>query len=235
VEDPYCVADVATIVADYQHKTADQYGEMARARLHVFGFLRRITSVMKQMISEPGGDAYTNVSRLDKSKKYGHLYVDGQLDRDIGHGPHGLQLFGELPDWFHGFEPVEYHCLFIAVSQKGPQDDRALRGLLLEPADEEGTFRRVGHIFFLDRCALKMRYQLRPGEMDEDGAWERLWERVVPYWGDVEMDVKMSREPTGPVPVDIQTEGQWALYEFDGQAAEDASFLKLEPTVITLV
>jgi hypothetical protein len=80
-----------------------------------------------------------------------------------------------------------------------------------------------------------MRYQLRPGETDEHGAWERLWELVAPYWGEVEMDVEMARGPTGPVPVDIQAEGPWALYEFDGHVADDASFLKLEPRVITLV
>ena len=37
---------------------------------------------------------------------------------------------------------------------------------------------------------------------------------------------------TGLVPVDIQAEG---LYGFDGDVADDASFLKLEPRVITLV
>ncbi|MCJ1446912.1 MAG: hypothetical protein MMC23_007420 [Stictis urceolatum] len=52
VEDSYYIADVATILFDYQHKTADQYGEMSRACLPVYGFLRRITSVMKQMTSE---------------------------------------------------------------------------------------------------------------------------------------------------------------------------------------
>jgi hypothetical protein len=146
VEVAYYVADVATIVADYQHKTADQYGEMARACLHVYGFVRRITSVMEQVINEPGGDAYRALWQLDASRKYRHLYVDGQLDRDIGYGPHGLQLFGEMPDWFHGFASVEYYCLFLAVSQDGPRDDRVLRGLLLEPAGAEalsgawGTF-----------------------------------------------------------------------------------------------
>jgi hypothetical protein len=234
VEESYYVADVVTILADCQHKTSDQYGALARARLHVFGFVRRITSVTKQIL-ESDGDAYMGLSQLDESRRYRHLYVDGQLDRDIGHGSHGLQLFGEASDWFHGFEPVEHYCLFLAVSQKGPRDDRVLRGLLLEPAEEEGTFRRVGHIFFLGRCALKMRYRLRPGEKDEHGAWERLWELVAPYWGDFEVDVQMRREPTGPVHVDIQESGQRALYEFDGQAADDASFLKLEPGMITLV
>jgi len=235
VENSYYVADVATTLADYQHKTADQYGEMARARLHVYGFVRRITSVMEQMINEPGVDAYRALLQLDVSKKYHHLYVDGQLDRDIGYGPHGFPQFGEAPDWFHGFAPVEYYCLFLAVSQEGPRDDRALRGLLLESAGEEGTFRRVGLISFRGRCALKMRYKLRPGETDEHSAWERLWELVAPYWGEVEMDVEMARGPTGPVPVDIQVEGPGALYEFDSLVAHDASFLKLEPQVITLV
>lgn len=184
VEDAYYVADVATIVADYQHKTADQYGEMARACLHVYGFVRRITSVMEQVINEPGGDAYRALWQLDASRKYRHLYVDGQLGRDIGYGPHGLQLFSEMPDWFHGFAPVEDYCLFLAVSQEGPRDDRVLRGLLLEPAGAEGTFRRVGHIFFRGRCALKMRYELRAGETEEDvlgndsgNAWRRTGER----------------------------------------------------------
>jgi hypothetical protein len=235
VEDSYYVADVATILADYQHKTADQYGEMARAYLHVYGFVRRITSVMKEMINEPGGDAYRGAAQLDVSRKYRHLYVDGQLDRDIGYGPHGFQQFGEMPDWFHGFEPVEYYCLFLAVSQQGPRDNRVLRGLLLEPAGAEGTFRRVGHIFFRSRCALKMRYQLRPGETDEDGAWERLWEHVAPYWGEVEMDVEMGRAPTGTVPVDVQGKGPWTLYEFDGDLADDAGFEKLEPREVTLI
>ena len=133
---------------------------MARACLHVYGFARRITSVMKGMINEPGGDAYRGLWQLDESKKYRHLYVDGQLDRDIGYGAHGVQEFGEMPDWFHGFEPVEYYCLFLAVSQESPRHPRVLPGLLLESAGEEGTFRRVGHILFRGRCALKMRYQL---------------------------------------------------------------------------
>jgi hypothetical protein len=228
LEDSYYVADVATILADYEHKTVDQYGEMARACLHVYGFVRRITSVMKEMINEPGGDAYRGLSQLDAARAYRHLYVDGQLDRDIGYGPYGLQQFGEMPDWFHGFEPVEYYCLFLAVSQEGPGDDRVLRGLLLEPAGTEGTFRRVGHIFFRGRCALKMRYQLRPGETDEDGAWERLWEHVAPYWGEVEMNVKA-------VPVDVRPKGPSTLYEFDGELADDASFEKLEPEVVALI
>lgn len=233
VENSYYVADVATIMADYQHKTADQYGEMARACLHVYGFVRRITSVMKEIINEPDGDAYRGLSQLDASRKYRHLYVDGQLDRDIGYGPHGLQQFGEAPDWFHGFAPVEYYCLFLAVTQEGPRDDRALRGLLLEPAGAEGAFRRVGHIFFLGRCALKMRYQLQPGETDEDGAWERLWEHVAPYWGEADMNVEMGRAP--PVPVVVQGKGPWTLYEFDGDLADDAGFEKLEPGVVTLI
>ena len=235
LEDSYYVADVATILAAYQHKTADQYGEMARACLHVYGFVRCITSVMKEMVNDPTGDTYRGLSQLNESRNYRHLYVDGQLDRDIGYGAYGLQQFGEASDWFHGFAPVEYYCLFLAVSQEGPRDDRMLRGLLLEPAEEEGTFRRVGQIFFRGRCALKMRYRLRLGKRDEHGAWERLWERVAPYWGEVETDVEMAREPTGPVPVDVQAEGPGTLYEFDGQVADDASFLKLEPQVITLV
>ena len=232
MEDSFYVADVATILVDYQHKTADQYGEMARASLHAYGFVRRITSVMKEITNDPGGDAYRGLSQLDESKKYRHLYVDGQRDHDIGYGAHGIQEFGEMPDWFHGFAPVDYHCLFLAVSQEGPRDDRALRGLLLESVEgEEGTFRRVGHIFFRGRCALKMRYRLRPGEMDDDATWERLWNRVALYWEDAEM----AREPVGPIPVDIRTEAPWSLYEFDGEVAEDASFLKLEPRVITLI
>jgi hypothetical protein len=239
VEDSFYVADVARIVPDYQHKTADQYGEMAKACLHVYGFVRRITSVMEVMNNDPSVDAYRSAMQLDASRKYRHLYVDGQLDRDIGHGPDGVQLFGEMPDWFHGFEPVEYYCLFLAVSQEDPGDDRVLRGLLLEPAgaEREGTFRRVGHIFFRGRCALKLRYKLRPGETDEDEdcAWERLWERVAPYWGEVEMNVEIDGAPTGPVPVDVQGEGPWTIYDFDGDLADDAGFEKLEPGVVTLI
>ncbi|MCJ1479180.1 hypothetical protein MMC13_007864 [Lambiella insularis] len=231
MEDSYYIADVATIFADYQHKTADQYGDMARARLHVYGFVRRITSIMKQIIPDSDVDAYQAVLQLDTSKKYRHLYVDGQMDRDIGYGPHGFQLFGESPDWFHGFEPVEYYCLFLAVSQEDPGSDRLLRGLLLEPAEEEGTFRRVGQIFFRGQCALKMRYQLRAGETDENGAWERLWELVAPHWG----EAGLTREPIAALPVDIQTQGPFGLYEFDGHAADDASFWKLKPRMITLV
>ena len=78
-----------------------------------------------------------------------------------------------------------------------------------------------------------MRYQLLPGESDELDAWERLWELVAPYWK-VETNVGMARGSAGPVPVDIQAEGPWGLYEFDGHV-DDASFLKLEPRVITLV
>ena len=238
VEDSYYVADVATTAVDYQHRTVDQYGELATARLHVCGFVRRITSVMEQMTNDPSADAYRSLAQLDESRKYRHLYVDGQLDRDVGYGPHGFQQFGEAPDWFHGFAPVEYHCLFLAVSQQGPRDDRVLRGLLLESAGELGTYRRVGHIFFRGRCALKMRYQLQPGhETDEDGAWQRLWERVAPYWGEFETDLEMARDATGPLlSVDVQAEGQpSSLYEFDGPGVDDASFLKLEPRVITLV
>ncbi|GAP83692.1 putative heterokaryon incompatibility protein [Rosellinia necatrix] len=235
LEESFYIADVATVLADYQHKTADQYGELTRACLHVYGFVRRITSVMEEIINEPSGDAYRGLWQLDASRKFRHLYVDGQLDHDIAHGPHNLQQFGEAADWFHGFGPVEYHCLFLAVSQQGPQDDLALRGLLLEPTETQGTFRRVGHIFFRSRCALKMRYRLRAGEKDEDRAWERLWRRVAPYWGEVETDVELEREPTAPLPVDIQPEGPSTLYQFDGDAANDAAFEKLEPEVVTLI
>jgi len=229
-------ADVATVVADYQHKTADQYSEMARAQIHVHGIVRRIASVMDEMNGDPNIDAYRSTMELDTSQTYRHLYVDGDLDNDISCGPHGRQLFGELPDWFHGFAPVEYSCLFLAVSQS-PNDNRVLRALLLEPAETQGTFRRVGHIFFRGRCALKMRYRLkmRPGETDEDAAWERLWERVAPYWGEVEMDVEMNRAPTAPLPVHVQAKGPPALYEFDGGLADDACFEKLEPEMVTLI
>ena len=235
MENSYYVADVATILADYQYKTADQYGEMIRACLHVYGFMRRITSVMKQMTDDPGGDAYRDLLQLDSSRNYRHRYVDGQLDHDIGYGTNEFQQFGELPDWFHGFAPVEYYCLFLAVSQESPQDDFILRGLLLEPAGEVNSFRRVGHIFFRGRCALKMRYQLRTSITEKEEAWEQLWELVAPYWGEVEQDVEMARKPTGPVPVNIQKDGPWALYELDGDVADDAGFLKLEPQVVTLV
>ena len=236
LEDSHYIADVATIIADYQHKTVDQYGAMARASLHAYGFLRRITSVMKEMVNEPGGDAYRGLSQLGESRTYRHLYVDGQQDNNIGYGPQGIQQFGEAADWFHGFDPVDYYCLFLAVSQAGPRDDRVLRGLLLESAGEEGAFRRVGHIFFRGRCALKMRYQLRPGVTNEESAWDRLWNRVSPYWGDMEMDLEMGREASGPaVHVEIQTEAPWSLYEFDGPLADDVSFLRLQPRVVTLI
>ena len=240
VDDSFYVGDVANILVDYEHKSTDQYGEMARASLHCYGFLRRITSVMEQITNEPDGDAYGQLAQLDTSKKYRHLFVDGDLDHDIGHGPNGSQEFGELPDWFHGFDPVEYYCLFLAVSQDGPRDDRALRGLLLEPAGEQGTFRRVGHIFFRGRCALKMRYRLRPGELgehetEEHGAWERLWERVGPFWEGTEEGGGMAREATGPRAVDILTEAPWSLYEFDGDVADESGLLKLEPRVVTLI
>ncbi|KAL8862649.1 MAG: hypothetical protein Q9178_001147 [Gyalolechia marmorata] len=138
-----------------------------------------------------------------------------------------------MPDWFHGFAPVEYYCLFLAFPQKNPRDDFILRGLLPEPAGEEDTFRRVGHIFFRGRCALKMRYQLRTSVTEKEDAWEQLWGLVAPYLGEVEHDVEMARKPTEPVPVNIQKEGPWALYEFDGDVVDDAGFLKLELQVIT--
>ena len=174
VDDSFYVADVANILVDYNYRTTDQYGEMARASLHIYGFLRRITSVMEQITNEPDGEAHRQLLQVDASKKYRHLYVDGDLNHDIGYSPNGFQEFGELPNWFHGFEPVEYHCLFLAVSQAYPQDNRVLRGLLLEAAGDQGTFRRVGHIFFRGRCALKMRYRLRPDETEKHSAWERL-------------------------------------------------------------
>ena len=96
-------------------------------------------------------------------------------------------------------------------------------------------FRRVGHIWFRSRCALEMRYRLRPGVVDERRAWKVLWGLVAPYWGGVEMDVEMERELTGPVPVDIQKDGPGVLCEFDGDVAESARFLKLEPQVVTLI
>ena len=238
-DDSFYIADVANILVDYEHKTADQYGDMARASLHFYGFLRCITSVMEQITNEPDGDAYTQLAQLDTSKKYRHLYVDGDLTHDIGYGPNGAQEFGELPDWFHGFEPVEYHCLFLAVSQDHPQDDRALRGLLLEPVGgEQGTFRRVGHIFFRGRCALKMRSRLRPGEPGEHetgkhaALWKRLWECVGPFWEGAE---EVAREAKGPIALDIQTEPPWSLYEFDGEGGEEFGFLKLEPRVVTVI
>ena len=65
--------------------------------------------------------------------------------------------------------------------------------------------------------------ELRPAEMDEHGAWERLWELVAP----VEKDVEKAREPTGPtMSVNIPADGPWALYEFDGlYTTDDAGFL----------
>ena len=233
VEYSHDVVDLATIFAQYQHKTADKYGEMVRARLHVVGYVRRITSVMKKMTHRI--DSYGEITQLDKKEKYRHLYVDGQLDDDIGYGAHDFQQFAEGPDWFPGFAPVEYYCLFLAVSQEGPRDDRILRGLLLEPTGEEGPFRRVGHCWFRSLCALKMRYRLRSGETDGQGAWKRLWELVAPQWGEFEKDLEMKRRPTGPAQVDIQTPGPQALYDFDGRAADDKSFLKLEPQVTTLI
>ncbi|KAM0812128.1 putative heterokaryon incompatibility protein [Seiridium cardinale] len=235
VENSFHVTDVATVIADCQHKTADQYGGMEKAYFYVYGFVRRITSVMKQMINGPNVDAYEGLWQLDTSRKYRHLSVDGQLDRDIGHGPHGAQLFGEMPDWFHGFEPVEYYCLFLAVSQDGPQDQRVLRGLLLEPAEEHGTFRRVGHISFRGRCALRMRYRLRPNETDEESAWDRLWESVATYWGDDDTGHGLGRESRGASPVNVQAEAPWSLYELDGDAADNSGFEKLEPEVVILI
>ncbi|KAL8626149.1 hypothetical protein Q9189_008168 [Teloschistes chrysophthalmus] len=234
LEESYYVADVATIVADYEHKSADQYGELRRASLHVYGFVRRITSIMKMMNDDPDVDAYRGGMQLDDSRSYRHLYVDGELDRDIGHGARNLQQFGEAPDWFHGFDPVEYDCLFLAVSQQGARDDLMLRGLLLESAEKEGTFRRVGHIFFRGRYALEMRYRLRSGVKEEHKAWDQLWELVLPYWGQVEKDVEMGRAARGAPPVNIQTVGPEALYEIDGDVAEDAGFLKLEPQLADL-
>jgi hypothetical protein len=161
--------------------------------------------------------------------------VDGQLDRDIGYGLHGRQLFGEMPDWIHGFESVEYCCLLLAVSQEDPGDNRVLRDLLLEPAGADRIFRCVGHIFFRGRCALKMQFRLRPGEMDEDSAWERLWERVAPYWGEAEVDIEVGRAPTAPVHVDIQALGPDGRYEFDGDVVDDAGFEELESEVVTQI
>ncbi|KAL8838913.1 MAG: hypothetical protein Q9170_001950 [Blastenia crenularia] len=227
--------DIATILPDYQHKTTDQYGDLARAHIQVYGFMRRITSVMKRMNDDPDADAYRGASHLGSSKNYRHLYVDGQLEHDIGYGTTWLQQFGEAPDWFHGFEPVEYDCLFLTVSQDGPLDDYVLRGLLLEAADEEGGYRRVGQIWFRSRCALRMRYQLQAGIVDEQGAWDQLWELVAPYWGEVERDVERGREPTGPIVMDREIRGPEALYELDGDVAEDAGFVKLEPQLVTLV
>jgi hypothetical protein len=86
----YYIADVATILVDDQYKTDDQYGEMAKACLHVRGFVRRITSVMEQIRDDPGVDACTGISQLDVSKKYRHLYVDDQLDHNISHELHGF-------------------------------------------------------------------------------------------------------------------------------------------------
>ncbi|KAI0466847.1 HET-domain-containing protein [Xylaria cf. heliscus] len=236
VETSFYIADVVTILADYKHKTADQYGAVTKAYLHVHGYMRRITSVMKEIINDPSGDAYRGLSQLDTGRRFRHLYVDGQLDRDIGYGPSGLQQFGEIADWFHGLVPVEYYCLFLAVSQQDPGDDRMLRGLLLEPAGPEGIFRRVGHINFRSRCALQMRYRLRPDQTEDvDDAWERLWERVAPYWGEAETDTGIDGQSRGPIHVDVQVEGPPSLYAFDGDLPEDVAFEKLEPEVITLI
>ncbi len=235
VENSSYVADVITTVADYEHKTADQYGGLVKARLHIVGFMRRITSVMREMVSGSNVDAYRSLMQLDAPRNYRSFYVDGQLDRDIGCGAHGMQLFGEMPDWFHGFAPVDYYCLFLAVSQQEPSDDRVLRGLLLEPAREEGTFQRVGTIFFRGRCALRVRYKFKSTDEDEDRAWARLWEQVAPFWGEAEMVVGTGRERTGLIPVDVTVQGPWALYEFDRGLVDDASFEKLKPGVVTLI
>jgi hypothetical protein len=49
------------------------------------------------------------------------------------------------------------------------------------------------------------------------------------------MDVELGRRRTRPVPGNIQAKGPQALYEFDGDVADNAGFLKLEPRIITLV
>ncbi|KAL8797818.1 MAG: hypothetical protein Q9195_000170 [Heterodermia aff. obscurata] len=235
VEDSYYVADLVTVLADYQHKTADQYGELTRARLHIYGFVRRITSVMKLINDDPGGDAYQVLHNAEATSSYRHLYVDGRLGCDIGHGKSRMQQFGEAPDWFHGFEPVDYDCLFLAVTQENPGDDLVLKALLLEPAEEEGTFRRVGYIMFRAQCALRMRYRIRPGVVDEEGAWELLWDLVGPFWGDVERDVMAGRERKGVVVGSPGTSGPEMLYEIDGDVAEDAGFEKLDARMVTII
>lgn len=44
------------------------------------------------------------------------------------------------------------------------------------------------------------------------------------------MDIEMKRPATGPtIPVVVESEGPWLLYEFDGDLTDDAGFEKLEP------
>jgi len=268
------VADIVTMLADYQHKTSDYpYGAIEHAHLHVHGFVRRIHSVMRRITDEStsAGDAYRDLNQVDTTtRRYRHLFVDGNLEDDIGYSSgsqghrQGMHHFAEMPDWFRGFDtPVEHYCLLMAVTQGGPRDDRLLRGLLLEPVSSPTStssssspsssssasprcFRRVGHIFFHGRCALKMRYRYRlhsggssgnAAANDDHDAWERLWRRVEPYWGDFEeyLDAKEEEEKRAPLPVDVKSEGPLSLYEFDGDVDLGIAFERLEPEVITLV
>ncbi|KAI1330309.1 hypothetical protein F5Y16DRAFT_34491 [Xylariaceae sp. FL0255] len=236
VEDSFYVADVVRTLAEYKHK-ADQYGEVTKARIHMYGYVRRITSIMEEILpDDPAGDAYESFMQLDDGLKFRHLYVDGLLDRDIGYGPSGDHQFGEMADWFHGLGPVEYHCLFISVTQKTAHDDRVLQCLLLEPAESPGTFRRVGHISFSGRCALQMRYRLSTGQKEEaDVVWDRMWDHVARYWGEAEARNETEGGMRGPTPVDIQATGPLSLYEFDGDLAVDSAFERLEPEIVTLL
>ena len=251
-EDSYYIADTVLMAVDdhgYKKTTGDhQYGELTGAvAIHVYGFARQITSVMEKMADGPMGAA--SAREIDGSKKYRHLYLDGELGRDVAHGPNGMQQFGELSDWFHGLDPVEYTCLFLAISQATPADDRLLYALLLEPSGQAGSggrrsYRRVGTVFFRGQCALRMRYRLveSSDETDEEGAWERLWELVAPNWGDFDGVGNPAQQsqlpPLGALSVAIQNNGPEALYEFDGDidaAAEHLGFEKLEAEIITLI
>jgi hypothetical protein len=267
LENSFYIADIVAMLADYKHKASDNpYGAVRHAHLHVHGFVRRIHSVMKRITeaSTSAGDAYRNLMRVDTTaRRYRHLFVDGDLDDDIGYGSRGqgMQQFGEMPDWFHGLDtPAEYYCLLMAVAQEGPRDERFLQGLLLEPVSTSSApssssstpprrFRRVGHIFFRARCALKIRYRYRPrlsggsgsavASDDEDDAWDRLWRHVEPYWGGFEgqPDILQGEEEEmrAPLPVDVKSEGPLSLYEFDGDVDLGNAFERLKPEVITLV
>ncbi|KAL8909331.1 MAG: hypothetical protein Q9171_005089 [Xanthocarpia ochracea] len=188
-------------------------GLLSRLRLHVPYYLGYEANDQRS-----GGDAYRDLLQLDSSANYRHLYVDGQLDQDIGYGTNEFQQFGELPDWFHGFAPVEYYCLFLAVFRRKALGMTFYCGAYCSSPQERKTLSDV-----------------RTSITEKEEAWEQLWRLVAPYWGEVEQDVETARKPTGPVPVNIQKEGPWALYEFDGDVADDAGFLKLEPKLVTLI
>ena len=193
--------------------------------------MRPLTSVTRVSAFEDNEYVNDMYKALGTEKRLS-LYADGDGDRHrIGYGVGQAHQFWERLDYADEADTRRFHCLLMDVAQSYESSDRVLRGLLLEPSETPGQFRRVGCMRFNGPCALKMRYRSEI-QYDDGKAWGRLWKDVSPGW-DAQRSLGTA-EP--PKVVSIKGSGPMSLYEFDGEGfVDEGSFEKLKPQIVTLV